>query len=378
MTSIAIFHENFAQNGGAERVAESIARLLPSAHMLSTIQVEERLSPYVRQRGIVTTWMQALPGLARWYRHYVALYPLAVHTAATRSYAVVLSSCFGFAKGAHPAKNGLHICYCHTPPRWIWRADDYVARERFGTVTRFLLKAVIRAARAWDLHASTQPDLFIANSAVVAERLFTFYGRDSVVLHPPVEVERFHIAEASDDHYLVVSRLVGYKRIDLAIAACNQLGRHLYIIGDGPDRARLEKLAGPTICFLGRQPDVEVADALSRCRALIFAGEEDFGITPLEANAAGRPVIAFGAGGALETVIAGSTGVLFDQPTVASLVQGIKRFECLNWNPIALRQHAEQFRTEVFHDRLGVILAKAFHEAGHHNVIREIASELPA
>jgi glycosyltransferase involved in cell wall biosynthesis len=372
VTTIGIFHENFAQNGGAERVVESMARLFPGADVLSTITVPSRLSPYMGRRGVRTTWMQGLPRLDRWFRYYVPLYPFAVLSSKTGGYGFVLSSCFGFAKGLRKSANAIHICYCHTPPRWIWRADDYSARERWGTLLRIPLKAFVSVARRWDILASRQPDIYIANSTAVAERLYCFYGRDSLVLHPPIELERFHVSDSVQSYYLVVSRLVPYKRIDLAIEACNRLGRKLKVIGDGPDRTRLEGMAGPTVEFLGRRPDSEVEDHFSQCRALLLPGEEDFGLTPLEANASGRPVIAYGVGGPVDTVIDGKTGIIFDEPSGESLAAGILRLEGIRWDSAVLRRHATNFGMEIFHERLKKTVVSVLSERGLTDVISEI------
>jgi glycosyltransferase involved in cell wall biosynthesis len=206
--------------------------------------------------------------------------------------------------------------------------------------------------KRWDLRASRRPDYFIANSNVVAGRIKDFYRRDAIVIPPPIDVNRFKPSSQQQDYYVVLSRLVGYKRIDLAIDACNRLRRNLVVIGDGPDRKRLEQLAGPTVALLGRQPDAVVAGMVSRCRGLLFPGEEDFGMVPLEVNAAGRPVIAFRAGGATETVIEGETGIFFDQPTGESLAEAILEFERYSWNQAKLRKHAEKFSEEVFGERV--------------------------
>jgi glycosyltransferase involved in cell wall biosynthesis len=239
--------------------------------------------------------------------------------------------------------------------RWVWRYEDYSERADFGPITRKVLPILLSVLKRWDLRASRQPDYFIANSRVVAERIKKVYGRGSVVIPPPIDVNRFQLSHkrpAEDDYYLVLSRLVPYKRIDLAVEACTRLNRQLLIVGDGPDRRRLEKLAGPTVRFLGRQNDESVARHAANCRALLFPGEEDFGMTPLEVNAAGRPVIAFRSGGALETVIEGKTGLFFDQPTSDSLIQAIEDFELRSWNPSELRAHACTFDRSIFRNRL--------------------------
>ena len=352
MARIAVFHDNFAQMGGAEKVAEEIHNLLPGASLHSTIAVPEVLSRGLQQTNIKTTWMQYLPGLRRHFRHYFLFYPFAVESIDLSAYDLIISCCFGYAKGVRKRKDALHVCYCHTPMRWVWRYEDYSERAGFGRLSRRLLPLLLAVLRRWDLRASRRPDYFIANSQAVAKRIKTFYGRDSIVIPPPIDVSRFQPDPVQEDYFLVLSRLVPYKRIDLAVAACTQLNRRLLVVGDGPDRARLEKIAGPTVRFLGRQSDEAVARYAARCRALLFPGEEDFGMTPLEVNAAGRPVIAFRAGGALETVVEGRTGLFFDQPEAPSLMQAIKDFDLYNWNARELRAHAAKFDRAVFANRL--------------------------
>ena len=367
-SKVAVFHDNFAQMGGAEKVAEEIFGLLPGATLHSTVAIPEILSDGLRQATIRTSWMQQLPRLKRHFRHYFLFYPFAVESIDLSSYDLIVSSCFGYAKGVRKRRGAVHVCYCHTPMRWVWRYEDYSARAGFNVLTRRLLPLLLSILKRWDLRASRQPDYFIANSNVVAERIKKFYGRDSIVIPPPIDVKRFSpVSTASqqetDDYYLVLSRLVPYKRIDLAVEACTRLNRKLLVIGDGPDRARLEKLAGPTVKFLGRQPDEEVVKYAARCRALIFPGEEDFGMTPLEVNASGRPVIAFRAGGALETVVEGVTGLFFDQPTSVALAQAIEEFELRSWNASEAQAHAAKFDRAIFAARLLGFLRQVAPEA---------------
>ena len=355
---VAFFHDNFAQHGGAERVAEELARMLRSADVYSTVTVEDRLTEYMKTRRVRTTWMQRLPALDRLYRHYFLLYPFAVKAMDLSDYDLVITSCVGFAKGVIRAPHALHICYCHTPTRWIWRFNDYAAREKFRPITEFLLKSMLLGIRLVDKTAADQPDYYIANSTAVAKRIREFYGRNAVVVHPPVDVRRFSISPEIDDYFLIVSRLVSYKRIEVAIEACNRLGKRLLIVGDGPDRQRLSRLAGPTVELLGRTPDSEVDRLLSRCQALIFPGEEDFGMVPIEANGSGRPVIALAAGGALETVVDGVTGILYPTSTPESLMQAIERFDSLGWDSHALRAHAMKFDVAIFRERFFGIIAE--------------------
>jgi glycosyltransferase involved in cell wall biosynthesis len=351
MSKIAIVHDNFAQMGGAERVAETIYEMFPGADLLSTLTVRGRLSPALKSATIRNTWMQYLPAKSRFYRHYFCLYPFAVEGMDLKKYDLVISSCFGYAKGINTRADATHICYCHTPPRWIWRYGDYSAREAFNPITRTLLPPLLGGLRQWDMKASRKPDYFIANSEVVAGRIRDIYKRETAVIPPPIDVERFSVGGQVDDFYLVLSRLVPYKRIDLAIQACSKLGRRLVVIGDGPDRARLESLQGRTVTFLGRQPDSVVVEHLSRCAALVFTGEEDFGMAPLEANASGRPVIAYRGGGAIDNVIEGETGLFFDVPSTASVEAAILEFERKSWQPAALRRHAESYSRQSFESR---------------------------
>jgi glycosyltransferase involved in cell wall biosynthesis len=352
MPRIALFQDYLAQNGGAERVTEAIHRALPEADLHSTMAVPERISPYLRQLEPRTTWMQSLPAKAKLYRHYFLLYPFAVESAHLEEYDLIVSSCCGYAKGVRRGENAVHVCYCHNPMRWVWRFPEYVARERFNKPAKFFLHLMVQGLKRWETRAATRPDYFIANSHIVANRLKSAFGIDATVIEPPIDTSRFWISRRVDDYYLILSRLNAYKRIDLAVEACTRTGRRLVVIGDGPDRDRLKALAGPNVSFLGRQSDAAVNRYASRCRALIFPGEEDFGMAPLEINAAGRPVVAYGAGGATETVIEGLNGVLFREQTTDSLIDAMETFESESWDPAAIRRHAQHYDIHVFQDRL--------------------------
>ncbi len=345
---VALVHDYFTQLGGAERVVDALYQILPNATVFSTVCNRLKLPVGLQDVQISTSWMQRLPGMERFYRHYFALYPLGVANLNLRGYDVVISSSSGYAKGVRTDANAIHVCYCHTPMRWVWRYSDYASREKFGAIERLLLPSLLYQLRRWDEKAARQPDQFVVNSSVVAERVWTTYRRHSVVIPPPIDLNRFQISSVQDDFYLVLARLVSYKRIDIAIKACNQLQRRLIIIGDGPDRARLELLAGPTIDFKGRVSDDIVDFHAARCRALLLPGEEDFGMVPLEVNAAGRPAIAYKAGGALDTIRAGVSGLFFEHQTSDSLAQAIEEFESRSWDPVTIRKHAEQFGFEAF------------------------------
>jgi glycosyltransferase involved in cell wall biosynthesis len=348
LSKIALVHDYFVQMGGAERVAEAMHDSFPSAPMYTTVALPMGLPGSLRTADIRTSLLQKLPSLDRRFRHYFMLYPFAVENFDLSAYDLIFSSSSGYAKGVRRRPNAIHVCYCHTPMRWVWRYDDYVAREGFGGTVRAALPYLLWGLRKWDLRASRQPNYYIANSNLVARRIKQIYGREAFVIPPPIDVQRFQMSNEVDDYYLVLSRLMPYKRIDLAIEACKRMNRRLVIIGDGPDRARLEKLADDRIEFLGRQPDKVVNYFASRCQALLFPGEEDFGMVPLEVNAAGRPVIAYRGGGALETVVENVTGIFFDQQNAHSLAEAIEKFEGLSWSQETLRHHAEKFDRNVF------------------------------
>src|SRR3984957_13528075 len=355
---IAIVHDYFTQLGGAEKVAEELMRMLPSAALHTTVALPQCVPPGLTGVPINTSWMQKLPGMREYYRLYFLLYPFALPSIDLSGYDLVLSSSSGYAKGVQTNRDAIHVCYCHTPMRWAWSFETYSAREEMGTAKRFLLRQLVRGLRHWDVGASRQPDHFIANSQTVAARIQRTYGRIAEVIHPPIDLQRFRPSAEQEDYYIVLARLVPYKRIDLAVEVCTLLNRKLLVIGDGPDRARLMANAGPTISFLGRLSDAQVEHYAARCRALIFPGEEDFGMAPLEVAAAGRPTIAYRAGGAVETIIDGVTGVFFDRQEPEDLAEAIARFERIEWNPAVLRRHAEGFSTNVFQARFRIFLAK--------------------
>src|SRR5271155_3098820 len=246
---VAVVHDYFTQLGGAERVAEELMRLLPQAELHSTVALPDCVPARLSGVPIKTSWMQNLPRLRDYYRLYFLLYPLAVRSLNLSQYDLVISSSSGYVKGVRTGRDALHVCYCHTPMRWVWGFDSYSERESMGAAQRLLLHGLIAGLRNWDVGAARQPDHFIANSRAVATRILRAYGRHAEVIPPPIDLGRFRMSSEHGDYYLVLARLVSYKRIDLAIEACTLLGRRLLVIGDGPDRARLMAKAGPTIQF---------------------------------------------------------------------------------------------------------------------------------
>lgn len=365
---VALVHDYLNQMGGAERVVLALHELFPDAPLYTSIYDPRRVDAAFRSIDIRTTFMQKLPLVKKHHQPFLPLYPFAMERLDMRGYDLVLSSSSAFGKGVITRPGTMHICYCHTPMRWCWNYDEYVEREHLGKVALSILPFFITNLRVWDQTTSMRVDHFIANSPVVADRILKYYRREAVVIPPPVEVSRFPFDPTTqpEEYFLVVSRFMPYKRIDLAIEACNRLQLPLLIIGGGRDEQRLKKLAGPTIRFLGRLSDEEVLHYYAHCRALILPGEEDFGITPVEAQASGRPVIAYGAGGALASVIDGVTGAFFHEQTVASLAETLATFDESRYDTQAIRNHALEFDKPRFHRRmLQFIEAKMSAEKSH-------------
>jgi glycosyltransferase involved in cell wall biosynthesis len=348
MVHVAVVHDYFTQHGGAENVAGELYNLVPQADIFATVALDKYVPDCIPREKLQTSWMQNLPRIADLYRLYFPLYPLGVESLDLSDYDLVISSSSGYGKGVRTRSNALHVCYCHTPMRWIWRYQDYVSREKLAVSKRILLPMALKGLKAWDIDAARQPDQYVANSRVVAQRIRDCYGREAIVIPPPIDASRFVLQGGQDDYYLVLARLVSYKRIDLAVSACNLLGRRLFVIGGGPEGDKLRALAGPTVTILGHVSDAEAARYASQCRALLFPGEEDFGMAPLELAAAGRPTIAYRAGGALETIVEGSTGIFFDEQDVSSLVEAILRFETMSWDANTLRAQALRFDVSQF------------------------------
>jgi glycosyltransferase involved in cell wall biosynthesis len=349
---VAIVADYLNQRGGAEWVVAVLHTMFPAAPIFTPILDRASLWPPLADADIRVSWMQRLPGLQRHFRKYFLLYPLAVEGFDLSPYDLVLSSSCAFGKGARTAPGSLHVCYCHTPMRFVWDYEAYIRRERLNLAARVVLPPLIRLMRRWDLRTATRPHAYVANSATVARRIRTYYQRDALVIPPPVEARRFSVADRLEPYYLVVSRLQAYKRIDLAVDAFTRLGLALRVVGDGPARPALERMAGPNVAFLGRLPDRDVARAMAECQALVMPGLEDFGIALLEANAAGRPVLAFRGGGALDTVIEGVTGLTFAEQTADSLAAAVEEHRRRRWDAHALRAHAERYDVAVFRRRM--------------------------
>jgi glycosyltransferase involved in cell wall biosynthesis len=357
---IAIVHDFLNQFGGAERVISALHEIWPEAPIYTSIYDQRRLPDVFRQMDIKVSFMQQLPFIFALYKYYFWLYPLAFEKFDLSEYDIILSSSSAYAKGVKKQPNQVHLCYCYTPMRFVWRFEDYLLREKVPGFLKKILLYLLEPIKQWDLQNSKTVNRFIAISRIIAKRIKQTYGRESDIIYPPVETKLFQQSTTDMDYFLVVSRLNAYKRIDLVVKAFNHLDIPLKIIGDGPVKADLQRLAGPNTEFLGRLPDQQIRHYLAECRALIFPGEEDFGIVPVEAMSCGRPVIAFKAGGALETVIEGETGLFFNEPTADSLIKAIRRFQFMNFNKQKIRDHALGFDKEIFKRQIKDLVEQAY------------------
>lgn len=350
---IALVHDYLNQYGGAERVLDAIHDVYPSAPVYVSIYAPDMVPGHYREWDIRTSFMQRLPGVAKRHQLYLPVFPFAVESYDLSGYDVVLSSSSAFAKGIITDIDTTHICYCHNPMRFAWNYHDYIKGERVGRKVQAVLPLVLNYVRLWDEVSARRVDAYIANSRMVARRIQKRYGRTATVINPPVDTAHYRPdPDSRGDYFLIVSRLIPYKRVDLAIEAFNRLGLPLKVVGAGRQEAELRGMAKGNVQFLGKMQDAELKQLYAGCKAFIFPGMEDFGITPLEAQASGRPVIAYGAGGALETVVPGVTGEFFKEQTAASLAEVVSRFNASDYDPAAIRRHAETFDKEVFKRRI--------------------------
>lgn len=355
---LVIGHDYLIQMGGAERVVASMARKWSGNPIYTSAARWDTLLPEFRTADIRTSWMQRLPGIERHFKKFFPFYPGAFRSFGVIDAPVAWVSASTFAKCMRFTPSTATVLYCHNPTRFLWQAEEYVDSEVRNRSLSSLVHMASPLLRTMDREAARKFDVIVANSENVRGRIAKCYQRDAEVVYPPVEVDRFEVSRRNEGFYLVVSRLVAYKSIQRAVEACTALGRRLIIVGKGPDRERLQRMAGPTVEFRGHVADEEMRDLMHRCSALIFPGQEDFGITPVEAQACGKPVLAFKGGGALETVIEGETGRFFDQ-VHTTLADAIRASEATLWNPVRIRANAERFGEHCFHDRMGEIISRA-------------------
>jgi glycosyltransferase involved in cell wall biosynthesis len=364
---VALVHHWFVSFAGGERVVDTIAGMFPNADIFTLFLDERKLSPALRGRKITASFLDRMPGARKVHRHCLPLYPLATEMLDLSGYDLVITSDSGPMKGVITDLDATHICYCHSPMRYLW--DGYSAYRRdMSSISKFVFELTSHYVRNWDYVAAQRVDHFIANSRYVAQRIHKYYRRQSTIIHPPIDTSPSYLANSHDDYYLAVGRLVPYKRTDVLIGACQKLGRKLVIVGDGPEKERLKKSAGKNVEFVGETADEQLREIYARCRALLFAADEDFGMVPLEAQSYGRPVIAYGKGGSLETVVGATgsavrqkassgkllTGIFFERQSAESLADAISTFESCEhlFVPEDIQSHARRFDTSVFVERL--------------------------
>jgi glycosyltransferase involved in cell wall biosynthesis len=357
---VAIIHDWLTGMRGGERCLEIFCELFPEADLYTLLHIPGSVSPTIEKMGIKTSFIQNLPFSKKGYRKYLPLFPMAIESFNLKGYDLILSCSHCVAKGIIPSPDTLHISYVLTPMRYAW--DMY--GEYFGENRNRMILFFIHYLRMWDVTSSQRVDHFLCISKHVENRIKKFYRREAEVIHPPLEIKRFRLQDRKENFFLIVSSFAPYKKIDLAIEAFNRLGYPLKIIGSGPEEKRLRSMAGSHVEFLGWLPDEVIADCYSKCRALIFPGEEDFGIVPLEAMACGKPVIAYGRGGTLETIISydqrGSvkgdtpTGLFFYEQNIDSLINAVEQFGRIEreFDPVAIRNHTLKWDTEIFKEKI--------------------------
>lgn len=370
---IALVHDWLPFMGGAERVLSDFVEIYPNAPIYTLICNKSKMEEPIKSAKIITSHLQKSGKEIKNHRRLFPFMPTAIESFDLNEYDVILSSSSSVAKAVITNPVCVHICYCHSPMRYAWEFSyDYAGKMvGRGIWKNKLLNYFLTCMRIWDYSSAARVDYFVANSENVAKRIWKHYRREAVVIHPPVRCSLFNISDEDGDFFLCVSRLQEYKRIDLAIQACMKLGVKLKIIGDGPDKEKLKSMAGPNVEFLGRASDDVMKECYAKCRAFLFPGEEDFGITPLESMASGRPVIAYGKGGALETVVHGKTGLFFKEQTVESLIEAMQKFETMTFDKAELRRHAEEFDDEVFKRKIKEFIEEKVGEY-HHKEFRII------
>jgi glycosyltransferase involved in cell wall biosynthesis len=342
---VAISHEWLTVPGGSEKVLISLLDLLPGADLFVSVYDPSPWPEAIKGRVVRPSFLNRIPGARRQYARMLPLMDLAFRSFDLSGYDLIVSSNHASAKNVQTPPNAVHVCYCHTPMRYVWE-PSFLDGERLGHLGRLAFRASLPYLRRTDLRGARQPGLFIANSTIVAERIALHYGLEAKVVHPPVEVSRFFDRPREpgpDAPYLVFGRVVPYKRVDVAVAACRCMGRQLVVAGEGRDLTRVRAMAGEGVTFLGRVPDAEMASLFARSRALLFPGEEDFGIVPVEAQAAGLPVIGNANGGVRDSVVDGVSGVLYEQETVDGLCAAIERFEAMRMPEAPIRASAARF-----------------------------------
>jgi len=359
---VALVHDWLTGMRGGEKVLEALCEILPSADVFTLLHIPQSVSTVIEKHTITTSYLQHFPLIGKKYRYYLPLMPNAIETLDLSAYDVVISTSHCVAKGCIPRKDAIHICYCHTPMRYIWdQFDHYFGPGRSNKLIALAMKMIRPYLQRWDVKTSNRVSQFIANSDYVRQRIQRYYNREAAVIYPPVDTNYYVCDSKNSDssYYLMVSAFAPYKKLDIAIEAFNQMKLPLKIIGSGQDEMKLKSMAKGTIEFLGWKDNQDLRHHYQNCKALIFPGIEDFGIVPVEAMACGKPIIAFQRGGALETIIENQTGIFFDTQTPDSLIKAVRKSEAHPWDPDLIRNHAVKFSKERFKNQIQEYLKKA-------------------
>ena len=353
---VAIVHDFLMKLGGAERVVKVFADMFPDAPIFTLFYDEEKVGDVFPKERVITSSLQSSSAFIRKnYRYMVWKFPRAIEEFDLEEYDVVLSSSTAFSHGVLTGLDTKHICYCHSPMRYAWDwTNEYRKENNFSGLKMLLYTPILKGLREWDQISADRPSIYLANSDNVRKRIKKYYRLDSDVVYPPVDISRFKVTPHHENYFLIVSTLTPYKKVDLAVHLFNKIGRRLVVIGDGPHREYLESIAGDNIEFLGFKDDDTVKEYMQNCRALIFPGEEDFGMTPVEAMACGKPVLAFGKGGCTETVVSGKTGEFFFEQNVESMEDGLARllYNERFYRPHTIRRHSTKFSREIFEKKI--------------------------
>lgn len=360
---VALIHDHLAQAGGAEKVLKALVDIYPNAPIYTLLYEKKHVNKYFKDRRIETSVIQRMPGGVKYYRWFMPFMPMAVEFFDLTGYDLVISDASAFAKGVITSPDTLHICYCHTPTRYLWDyTHQYINELDYNKYFKKLISLVLSYVRMWDKLAADRVDIFIANSRAIKKRIKKYYRRDSKIIYPPVDVDSFSLAKEKGDYYLIGGRLAAYKRVDIVIKAFLKNKKKLKIFGSGVDMPRLKKIAegADNIEFLGRIDGKDLPELYSKALAFINPQVEDFGITAVEAMASGTPVIAYNKGGARETVVPGRTGVLFSEQTVDSLVKVIDDFKPEQYSPNEIRTCARQFSTSAFKETIKIYIEKEY------------------
>jgi glycosyltransferase involved in cell wall biosynthesis len=347
---IALVHEYLTRLGGAERVLKELTEIYPEADIYTLLYDEKKVGKVFPRNKVFASFVNTFPDWIKSQVKFLApLLPSAVESFDLSQYDLIISSSNSFAKGVITKPQVIHICYCHAPTTFVWNGfHQYRAQQKKGPLMNFFILLLTHYLRQWDRQAADRVDCFIANSQLTQSRIKKYYRKDSTVIYPPVDVERISPQSEHQDYFLIVSQLTPYKNIDIAVEAFNKIKLPLVIIGDGPERERLTKLAEPNIEIKGFLDDATIVEYYQNCRGFIFAGSDDFGIAPVEAMAAGKPVLALREGGALETIIEGKTGEFFDAPIVELLADGVRRLMDNTYDSEYISQYAQQYSTQRF------------------------------